>query len=308
MKRIKAFLAATGIFLTFITAAQNAADTSFEKTVFWQVTGNGLADTSYLFGTIHPVFREDVHIAANMLQALLRSEMVFFEHQLYNIDDTVYLSLHSMEKPVLKRLLGGLCFRLLKEKLALYNDTITSSPYFLRLRPDYLGGRIINDMFGPAITSMDATLMAIALGNGQPVNFLDSKKMVDELNQLIPLDDQATRLYHFLRNSDLLQTMYTKNIKEFTRLYYSGNFGYIYTRSTYLLINDQFGGMHVAVSNAAEKMLDDRNRKWLPVMLDAMKKQSSFFAVGAAHLAGYAGLITLLRKKGYTLTPLVLEY
>jgi TraB/PrgY/gumN family len=137
MKRIKAFLAATGIFLTFITAAQNAADTSFEKTVFWQVTGNGLADTSYLFGTIHPVFREDVHIAANMLQALLRSEMVFFEHQLYNIDDTVYLSLHSMEKPVLKRLLGGLCFRLLKEKLALYNDTITSSPYFLRLRPDY---------------------------------------------------------------------------------------------------------------------------------------------------------------------------
>ena len=36
-----------------------------------------------------------------------------------------------------------------------------------------------------------------------------------------------------------------------------------------------------------------------------MKTESVFFAVGAIHLAGKNGLIELLRKDGYTLTPVL---
>ena len=35
-----------------------------------------------------------------------------------------------------------------------------------------------------------------------------------------------------------------------------------------------------------------------------MATQPTFFAVGAAHLAGPHGVIPLLRKAGYTLTPI----
>jgi uncharacterized protein YbaP (TraB family) len=37
-----------------------------------------------------------------------------------------------------------------------------------------------------------------------------------------------------------------------------------------------------------------------------MKTQSVFFAVGAAHLAGPEGVIELLIKEGYQLTPIKL--
>jgi hypothetical protein len=35
-----------------------------------------------------------------------------------------------------------------------------------------------------------------------------------------------------------------------------------------------------------------------------MKKEAVFVAVGAGHLVGEKGLINLLRKEGYTVTPL----
>jgi uncharacterized protein YbaP (TraB family) len=48
-----------------------------------------------------------------------------------------------------------------------------------------------------------------------------------------------------------------------------------------------------------ELLLDRRNRNWIPVMESAMKKSSTFFAVGAGHLNGSQGVLELLRKQGY---------
>lgn len=36
-----------------------------------------------------------------------------------------------------------------------------------------------------------------------------------------------------------------------------------------------------------------------------MQKESTFFAVGAAHLGGEIGIIHLLRKAGYTVKPIM---
>jgi len=39
-------------------------------------------------------------------------------------------------------------------------------------------------------------------------------------------------------------------------------------------------------------------------MSGMMNKQPTFFGVGAGHLAGEEGVVNLLKKAGYTLTPL----
>ena len=49
--------------------------------------------------------------------------------------------------------------------------------------------------------------------------------------------------------------------------------------------------------------LDDRNKKWISRIERHAQAGPVFFAVGAAHLYGEAGVISLLRKQGYTLTP-----
>jgi uncharacterized protein YbaP (TraB family) len=53
-----------------------------------------------------------------------------------------------------------------------------------------------------------------------------------------------------------------------------------------------------------ELLLDRRNRNWIPIMESAMKKSSTFFAVGAGHLAGSQGVLELLRKQGYKVKPI----
>lgn len=50
-------------------------------------------------------------------------------------------------------------------------------------------------------------------------------------------------------------------------------------------------------------LLNNRNKNWLKIMPELMKDNSTFFAVGAGHLLGEEGVITLLQKQGYMVTP-----
>lgn len=55
-------------------------------------------------------------------------------------------------------------------------------------------------------------------------------------------------------------------------------------------------------------MLFDRNEIMANSMDSIMKTGSLFAAVGAAHLPGNKGMIEILRRKGYTVTPIISEY
>ena len=54
-------------------------------------------------------------------------------------------------------------------------------------------------------------------------------------------------------------------------------------------------------------LLDKRNKRWIKKIAKITLKKSTFFAVGAAHLAGEKGIINLLRKRGYTVTAIINE-
>jgi uncharacterized protein len=68
-------------------------------------------------------------------------------------------------------------------------------------------------------------------------------------------------------------------------------------------------GMVAAITNSKlsgneSMLLEDRNKNWIPKIISKAKKEPTFFAVGAGHLGGQMGVIRLLRKEGYVLTPL----
>jgi uncharacterized protein YbaP (TraB family) len=54
-----------------------------------------------------------------------------------------------------------------------------------------------------------------------------------------------------------------------------------------------------------QRLLVNRNRTWLP-KLEALftRPKPAFVVVGAAHLVGTDGLLTMLRAKGYKITQL----
>jgi uncharacterized protein YbaP (TraB family) len=51
-------------------------------------------------------------------------------------------------------------------------------------------------------------------------------------------------------------------------------------------------------------MLDNRNKNWVTQLRDILPQKNIFIAVGAGHLVGENGLISLLKKEGYTLRPI----
>jgi uncharacterized protein YbaP (TraB family) len=57
------------------------------------------------------------------------------------------------------------------------------------------------------------------------------------------------------------------------------------------------------ISEEQGKFLDDRNLNWIPQIKNFVKEQNTFIAVGAGHLGGPNGVIRLLEKEGYVLTP-----
>ena len=58
---------------------------------------------------------------------------------------------------------------------------------------------------------------------------------------------------------------------------------------------DQYGDMAV--------VLDNRNNKWIAKLAPVLNQGNAFIAVGALHLPGKEGLISLLSAEGYKLTP-----
>jgi uncharacterized protein YbaP (TraB family) len=60
--------------------------------------------------------------------------------------------------------------------------------------------------------------------------------------------------------------------------------------------DDEFAGYN-------DLLLTNRNKKWIPEIIEQAKLKPTFFAVGAAHLGNDIGVINLLRQQGYTVTP-----
>ena len=51
------------------------------------------------------------------------------------------------------------------------------------------------------------------------------------------------------------------------------------------------------LSDYSDLLLNNRNEKWIPEIIEQAKLKPTFFAVGAAHLGNANGVINLLQRK-----------
>ena len=57
------------------------------------------------------------------------------------------------------------------------------------------------------------------------------------------------------------------------------------------------------IAGFTDILLYHRNQNWVEKLKSLLPKKSLLIAVGAGHLPGEKGVINLLRKEGYKLTP-----
>src|SRR5215203_4362519 len=73
--------------LSIITANADAQGNTkpLQKSLLWEISGNGLTRPSYLYGTIHMICKDDAALGDSLVAAIERSDRVYFEIDMDNI-------------------------------------------------------------------------------------------------------------------------------------------------------------------------------------------------------------------------------
>ena len=271
-------------FTLFISLFSNAQE--LEKSLLWKISGNGLKKPSYLFGTIHLTC--DTSLDANTLNALETTEQLYLE---LDMDDkSIQMKLMKLmmmkDGAKLSTLLSPEDFKILDEFMK--KNLNMSAKLFDSFKPFMISSMLFPKMLDCKSQSVESELMKITKEQNEEIFGLekaeDQMKVFDEISY----QDQAEELLKTVKDN------LEKDKKEFQEM-------------ITIYQNKDIEGMLKMMSDSDNKitsenqdiLLNDRNKKWIPIMIKIMKDKPTFFGVGAGHLAGEEGVIKLLRKKGY---------
>lgn len=146
---------------------------------------------------------------------------------------------------------------------------------------------------------LDGQIMAFAEENDIPMQALEPFDTAFRAFNSEPLEAQIEMMQGGIVSAEDSENMFAT----LRATYFEQQHGASWEMSRILAM--QAGGDAALNAKAFDKMQDqllwDRNRSWIPVILE-QTGQMLVVAAGAAHLHGEEGVLNLLRQNGYTLT------
>ncbi len=279
---------------------------TLEFSLLYRISGNGLEEPSWLFGTIHIIPDDDFFLTENTKQAFARAERVVFEIDMEEMMD-FGAQLALMSKAMMD---DGLTLRDLldEEEYALVKAHFEKMglPLFLfeRFKPMFLTVFASADMDGgnpfdgpQGMMSYEMVLMDMARKAGKEIDGLETAEFQMSLFDSIPYAEQAKMLVETIRQAKA-DTAQTSELEQLYELYKQGDIEALQQSIT----TDEQG-----LAPYEELLLVRRNENWIPVMERIMREGSAFFAVGAGHLGGPKGVVSLLRQAGYVVEPVPMK-
>lgn len=264
-----------------------------EKSLLWEVSGNGLEQPSYIFGTIHLIPKKDYFMTDSIEAKVKECEAMTFEVDLFGMTLSEKMSLASylvLDNTNLKKVLGEEHYNKIRQ-FAADSAGIKEAKFdkrFSRLTPFAVNSVLTQKYMGKTRT-YEEELNKMAKKNDMKINELETADFQMSLFSKLSYEKQAE---YFL---DSNMTNYFNSLKELIELYKLQDIQGMYERSTQDTITDE------TYLTFTYDLLAGRNIKWIPLIESQMKETSTFVAVGAAHLGGEQGVLKLLEAKGYTL-------
>lgn len=275
------------------TGTVNMETNKDENTLLWEVSGKGLSQPSYLFGTFHLMCRNDIHFSENLKAAVLQSKEVYLELDLD--DPSVLLGAMMLMNMNNGKKLPDLFSQQEYNRLEnFFKDSLhLSLGLFQQMKPVFLESLLYPKMLPCKTTSgVEEELMKLAKQDKKEIQGLETMAFQASVFDSIPYDEQAREL---LKGIDSL-AVYRK---------YFDTMITVYKTQQLKAIDEMFSKTEFGMSDNRDILLDNRNKNWVSQLKKIMEKKSVFVAVGAGHLVGEQGLIALLRKEGYKLRPVV---
>jgi uncharacterized protein YbaP (TraB family) len=269
--------------------------------LLWKVSGNGLKHPSYLFGTHHLIPISFLDSVPGLYIAFNSCEKVVGELVMSNIDATAKIQKAAIMPNHIKMndLLSDEEYKLVDNELkavlkiglkevSIMNPTLILSLYEMEIFKKLVG--ITDDV------QSDSYFQLVATEKGKKVIGLETAdQQISFLFGNGTLERQADILVETIQQKDsALREMYHLN-----KLYKTGK------TEELVSLGLQRGKITDMTNEEFAKLVDNRNAAWITKLPALMDESSSFIAVGAMHLGGDNGLIKLLKKAGYKVTPYV---
>ena len=263
---------------------------SAHASLLWKISGEGLAEPSYLFGTIHLICEQDFFMDKRIEAALAESDALVKEVDLTAPEVMLRLQ-QAMVNPEGAYLHEHLNEDQLTELDAYFTENFGAGLAQIgTLKPLALNSMVLSaGMPCTDIKSYEMELAELANQHELTILELESVEFQVDLFDSIPLDDQVEWLWHAIdeeeKSQDVMQDMVDAYVNE----------------DLDLLLNTMQQDPQMV--DYMEILLNERNRNWIAPIREMMHEQQLFIAVGAGHLPGEQGVIRLLQEVGYTVEP-----
>ncbi len=278
-------------FLTLFTGSNVISHHAIDKSLLWEVTGKNISKPSYLFGTIHVMCSNNLIVDTLMSEKFNQAEQLFLE---LNIDDIKLLS-GAMQQMMMKDniTLHDLLTKEAYDSTAQNFEELTKIPLALvsKLKPIMAMSFIYPAIMGCQPEAWEQKFAEMANEKNIPLKGLETVQQQVDVLDSIPLKVQANLFANALKDIDSLK----KSFNIMLQLYKEKDIEALYKQTESEEDFSEYEGV----------LINNRNTDWVSTIISEAYQKPTFFAFGAAHLAGENGVINLLRKKGYTVKPVL---
>ena len=277
----------------FLSVAALAQSKTNDNTLLWRISGNGLKQPSYLFGTIHMLCSEDIQLSDSLKSAISRSDRVYLELDMDNLFEM--LSVVNKMKMNGDTTLADLLTEDEYSKVKAFFSSQKSMIPFSMLET-YKPMLAASTMMQSSIDcdnpiAMEQLVMQEAKKERKRIKGLETMAFQISIFDSIPYQMQAKQLVKYVEEYGKTKD---SSFEELSQAYRNQEL----SKLEQLTLQEDAG-----IERFTEILLYNRNVDWVKKMNKLMAEESLVVAVGAGHLPGDRGVINLLRKAGYKVEP-----
>lgn len=288
MKRFSAALLVSLVSLSAFAQKEN-------NTLLWKISGNGLEKPSYLFGTVHMLCKEDAFLSQNMLKAIEAADRVYLELDMDNLFEmmSAITKMKMNNDTTLADLLSPEEYKMAKKY---FEEKATMLPFsVLETYKPMVASSLLMESSSACDeqVAMEQLIMDEAKKKGKRIEGLETVAYQMSIFDSIPYKVQAAALMKGI-SDDGKESDEDKEFKELMKAYKEQDLN---------KLGEMVSKSEDGMMEYQDLLLNNRNRNWVVKLKTLLKDKALVIAVGAGHLPGEKGVIDLLRKEGYKVTP-----
>jgi uncharacterized protein YbaP (TraB family) len=279
------------LLLSFIPCFGQISKT---PTFCWMVLSKKTQTPSFIFGTIHHLGPKPVLDNKELMRIIMRCKLIVQEADTTELLHSTHPGFDFTSDTALDELLGYSDYQYVKYEF--FKATGKDIEQYKFRMPQAImlmieKGKKDKEIYKSKMPLMENAFYALSVVKKIPIKGLETRQDIfNIMYKGMPLQDQAKLLLHSLKDHSFNRSEETMNAC-FEKQ----------DLSCFCKVDD----MNHYTAPGDSTIILKRNLFWIKNIRNYIEQGNVFIAVGAAHLCGNFGIISLLKKDGYTIVPVM---